>query len=161
MSMLNALELSKKWAPHGSRAIRFREVYPFVVMLRGCFINPDYRPSPELAGAFALTSSGEEMLHHVKTALPAIDHDSCRLGVAVYFSQDALLVDVEATDPRDLMAALAVEMKDGRIRFFQESGRILYDRFFDLFPSRTTQLTYDETLKLFAGAPPAAITSAT
>lgn len=132
------------------------EVYPYVSVLRGCHIDPEYVPSDELAHSFELTQPGERLLSHITDENPEIDPASLRLAVAVTFSHDDIFVDVETTEPESLRMALDLEIKSGAIKFPQEYGRLLYDRFFDLFPHAPSELSYEQTRNLIEGTPTAA-----
>lgn len=152
----NNRELRDQWATVGCRAEKFRKVYPYVTMLRGCHLAVDYQPTPDLASSFEFTAAGTRILDWVYSEMPDIDPDSCRLGVALYFSHDEIFVDVEKTDIRVLHDAFQAEVQVGHLRFPQVYGRLLYDRFFDRYPSGVSSLAHEETCKLFEGLPNAA-----
>ena len=154
MAVRNKIELSEQWASVGCRAEKFRKIYPYVALLRGCHLAADYRPTPALADSFTLTPAGEEVLNTISAEMPDIDPGSHRLGVGVYFSHDEIFVDVERTDAGVLHYAFQAEVQSGQLRFPQVYGRILYDRFFDAYPAdRVSSLTHEETCDLFDGLP--------
>ncbi|MBM7245182.1 hypothetical protein HQO12_19360 [Rhodococcus fascians] len=156
MTGMNKLELKKNWASVGSRARQFIEIYPYISILRGCHIEQEYIPTDELSHSFALTQAGDEILSYIEREIPDIDAASARLAVAVSLAHNEIFVDVEKTDTTSVRRALDGDIKNGSIRFPQEYGRLLYDRFFDLFPTVTRELTYEQTQVLVGGTPTAA-----
>lgn len=149
MTRLNVIELAQQWT--GARADSFLEIYPYVVILRGSYVDEGWIPTADLVEAFTLSGAGEVMLARVMDSLPGIDGKVAKMGVILSFAYDELFVDVERTVGDEIATAMSREIRSGTLHFYQEYGRLLYDRFFDLFPTRTDKLNNAETMALVEG----------
>lgn len=153
MTVRNKLQLAHDWRGRSDQVKAFVDLFPYVRMLQGCYLEADYVPPPDLVNSFALSANGELVLADLISCGPELDQYSREMAVIAYFSHDELFVDLQRTDIAAVHKALATEIETGRIRFPQEYGRLLYDRFFDLFPTRTNELSFEETRLLLDDVP--------
>jgi hypothetical protein len=62
-------------------------------------------------------------------------------------------VDVEMTLAEPIRDMVDTEIRLGKLAYAWVYGRLLYDRFFDMFPHRLHELSHDETRRLLEGTP--------
>jgi hypothetical protein len=153
MGWKNAYQLVREYRSSDFRK-RFADLYTLRLFLRDSIVEPAYAPSPALAEAVALSPTGQEVLSCMQeSATQELPARECRVALLLVFFHHDLLVDLDHTEYSALYEALHQDIAAARIRYPWIYGRCLYDRFFDMYPSRTKTLSYEETRKLLDGTP--------
>jgi len=148
---LNKLELERL---HSNPAFNqaFVELFAISEFYRACIPRPDFAAAETFAVAVKPTPCGEGRLDILTTKLKLSDADA-RLALLLSPSHSEIEIDVMRTDYESLWDQLSADIIGQRIQFPWVYGRLLYDRFFELFPSRTRTLSDSETAKLIDGCP--------
>lgn len=152
MTWKNELQLEKEYTdPQFQKA--FRELFTLHLFLGGCLVSPEYKPPDTFGNAISLSSTGKQWVSRIRAAVKNISLLEINLALFVVFFHHELFIDLTTTNPETIRKALDDEILGGRIRYPWVYGRFLYDRFFDMFPSLTKELSYEETAKLLENTP--------
>jgi hypothetical protein len=81
------------------------------------------------------------------------DWEVAKLAVFTAWGEEALFVDVDATDINALLAGLGAELQTERIRLANAFGRIADDVFIDQIGEWRRLLSNDETKRLLESTP--------
>lgn len=122
-------------------------------LLTFCVIAKGYRVPPYLSQSFALTEYAEEMIRHMTRR--RIPYNEARLICLLELAWTDLLIDVQATDQRELECAIDKQIREQSIYFPFIFGRDLYDRAFEALDIKdgSYRLNLQESLKLLNGTP--------
>jgi len=113
----------------------------------------DYSPRVDFADIISLTSSGEQWVPRIRAAFPNISLAEIKVALFLKFFHHDLLIDLEQTKSDEIKRELHLEIARGRMRYPWIYDRLLYDRFFDMFRTRTRELSYQETDRLLENTP--------
>ena len=154
MRWMNAEELSQHYTDNEFRA-RFADLFALRLLLRGGILPPQYAYPKLLGEAIVLSQKGNEWSKKVLKQIGESDEHIARVKLALFleFAHQDLLIDLDNTDTAALARFISSEVKSGTIRYPWIFGRLLYDRFFEMFPNQTMSLTQEETMKLLDGTP--------
>ena len=148
----NAQQLAEAY-PDQTFRDAFSDLYSLREFLANCIVLGSYQPPVAFGKSVHLTLSGQEWASRAAHAIDGLSPEDAKLAVFMAFYHRDLFVDVTATAPEPIRTVLDAEIRAGNIRFAWVYDRLLYDRFFDMFPSRTSGLSHDETLQLLDGTP--------
>lgn len=152
MTWKNRLQLKEKYRePEFQKA--FAKLFTLHWFLEKCLFSSGCKPSDAFGDAVSLTSTGKELVPRIQAAVRHISLPEINLALFVKFFHHDLFLDVTATNPEAIRKVLDAEIVGGRIRYPWAYDRFLYDRFFDMFPSQTKKLSYEETAKLLKNTP--------
>lgn len=121
--------------------------------LSECIVSEDFRPPDNLYKAICLTSAGEEWASRIKAKLEDISQSEIRLALFVKFFCKDILVDIMTTNYEQIREFLNSYIIGGIIRFPWVYDRVLYDRFYEMFPTVEERLSYEETFSLLKNTP--------
>jgi hypothetical protein len=153
MSFQNHIQLS---ADHPDSDFRncFADAFSLRIFLSQSLVAPDYKPQDSMADAVSLSSEGESWVKRLRESFPDMTEGEAKLAVFIVFSHHELFVDVHKTNVLALEADLNAEILGGNIIFPWVYGKLLYDRYFDMWPDQLKELPFDETVKLLQDTPP-------
>lgn len=150
MAILDASELHQKLltmpdvqrvaTAYALRTFAFHARYP-----------SDYAANPRWAEIVVPSDAGHELLKRVSTQ--AIRQADLKLALFGLFSFQDLLLDVDRTDIAQARSLLEDEAKAGHIRWPSIHGRVLYDRYQELFNERHDNLHAADVARLLDGSP--------
>lgn len=130
----------------------FKELFVGLFALREflshCLVSKDFRPPDELYKAMSLTSEGEQWVSRIQSEFEDISQSEIRLALLVKFFCEDILVDIMTTSYDQIREFLNSYIIGGIIRFPWVYDRVLYDRFYEMFPDVDETLSDEETLKL-------------
>jgi hypothetical protein len=140
---LNKLELSRK---HKDPVFiqRFLELFAISEFYAACIPAPEFTGSDVFAKAVIPTPTGKRRVDILTSELKISEADA-RLALLLSPYHSEIEVNLDQTDFESLWGQLTADILGERIRYPWIYGRLLYDRFFDLFPSTTNSLGYKET----------------
>lgn len=153
MTWKNQLQLEEEYTDPEFRKV-FAELFTLNLFLKQCLVSTGYKPPDEFGDAISLTSTGKEWAHRIQVAVSDISLPEINLALFIKFFHHELFIDVTATDFKTIRKVLNAEIIGKRIRYPWVYDRVLYDRFFDMFPTRTEELSYEETARLLENTPP-------
>ncbi|HCX89684.1 MAG TPA: hypothetical protein DHT43_04015 [Deltaproteobacteria bacterium] len=152
MAWKNQLQLKEKYTdPEFQKT--FAEIFTLHWFLERCLVSSEYKIPNAFGDAISLTSTGKEWVPRIEAAVRDISLPEIKLVLFIKFFHHELFVDVNTTNPEAIRKVLDAEIVGGRIRYPWVYGRLLYDRFFDMFPIQTKELSYEETMKLLQNTP--------
>lgn len=152
MAWKNRLQLERTYTDPAFRR-SFARLYGLRELLGNCIVPPDYSPREMYADGIRLTARGEEWEKKLAARYPHLPRTSLVLSLFVAFSHQDMFIDVVSTDDTALRHALHDDMTHGLVRYPWPYDRLLYNRFFEMYPSRTSGLSYEETVRLLDGTP--------
>jgi len=121
-------------------------------LLAECIIDDTYRVPQDLYQPIELTSYGLELYKQLRRK--NVGHAESTVLCFLEFAHTDLIVDVEKTDRDKIIQAIHDQILDGRMLFPFRYGRILYDKFAELFSdSIKSYLSLAETYQLLRGTP--------
>ena len=132
---------------------KFAELFGLRTLLRQAIVAPGYRAPVAFEPAISLSSAGEEWVPRVRSSVPGISTGEAKLALFVQFFYHELFIDVAGTDTQRIRKALGDQILGGNIRFPWVYGRLLYDRFNELFTERSRGLSPSQTSSLLEGSP--------
>lgn len=116
-------------------------------------VGDDYSPGGDFTEYVTLTEYGEKWAANVRQRFTSISPSELSLALYVEFYHSDLFIDPLATNQKSVEKFLDDQVTMGKLVHPWVYGRILYDRFFDLFPDATKTLTYDQARSLLEGTP--------
>ncbi|MCY1003859.1 hypothetical protein OWM54_42615 [Myxococcus sp. MISCRS1] len=119
---------------------------------RGIFTE-SLSPAPGLSQQLVPTATGRQALLALAENQADSSDDERALALLIMLFHDELLVDPDKTDVSAIEAMLHNHLLAGNLKLPWASGRILHDRFFELFPNHTGELSHDQTLQLLQKTP--------
>jgi len=152
MPRKSLLDLRRQYADQQWRDT-FVELFSLRILLSQSITTSGYRPAHDFGEAIPLTSEGEAWVPRIQSSVAGISVDEAKVALFSRFFHHELLIDVGGGDARGIRRALEAEMLGGKVRLPWVYGRVLYDRFYDLFPERTPQLSAAQTSRLLEGSP--------
>ncbi len=152
MAWLNTIELRKKYQDKDFREA-FNELYKLRLFFKEALVPSDYKAPRRLRDAISLTEQGQLWLSRILNGVIDITQDEAKVALFIKLFHQELFVDPAETKSEVIKAVLDSEILGERIRYPWIHDRLLYDRFFDMFPSQTRELSYVETLKLLENTP--------
>ena len=144
----NALQLDREYKDEEFRK-KFIKLFAVASFIRNSIVQTGYVPNERYDQAISLSESGSELLFHVKNKL-ADKFAPLEIKLALFskFFHNDLLVDLNSTDVNIIWQTLSDEVVAGKMKYPWIYDRVLYDRFFDMFPAQTGRLSHCETLLL-------------
>jgi len=152
MARKSVLDLKEQYADQRWRD-SFVEFFSLRILLSQGVTAPGYQPPDDFGRAISLTSEGEDWVPRIRSSIAGISVDEAKLALFSRFFHHDLFIDVGRADARGIRKALEAEMLGAKVRLPWVYGRVLYDRFHDLFPEPTPQLSAAETFTLLEGSP--------
>ena len=149
---LNRLELSRKHKDDPVFVNKLSDLFTLSEFHQRCIPTADYSSSEDLVRAVVPTPSGKRRADAIMTDLRISEADA-RLALLLSPCHTDVEIDLIQTDFGSLWEQLTADILAKRIQYPWVYGRLLYDKFFDLYPSRTRSLSYDETTRLLEGCP--------
>ena len=148
---LSAKQLETKYSDPDFQKKLF-ELYTLTDLLSECIISDSYKVPNELFQPVVLTDYGNGVYRQLRRK--NVGHaDSIMLCLLVFWHLD-FLVDIEKTDREAIIASIHDQILDGRMLFPFIYGRLLYDKFADLFSSQVkAYLSVSETSQLLRDTP--------
>jgi hypothetical protein len=152
MAWKNKLQLKETYTdPEFQKASA--ELFALSWFLKKCLLPSGYKPPDAFGDAIHLTPAGKKWVPHIQNAVIDISLSEINLALFVKFFHHELFIDVTATNPETIRKVLDGEIVGERVRYPWIYDRLLYDRFFDMFPSMTEELSYADTVKLLENTP--------
>lgn len=152
MAWMNELQLGKKYAdPKFQKA--FAELFTLHYFLAEGLVSQEYKPPDVFGDAIALTPTGKSSVPGIQAAVKDISLPEINLALFLVFFHHELFVDVKATNHETIRKALDAGILGARIKYPWVYGKLLYDRFFDMFLSQTEELSYEETRMILENTP--------
>ncbi len=152
MSWNNSLQLEERHKDPKFQTA-FAELFALSVFFSKCLVLTGYKPPDVFEKAISLSPLGKKWIPRIQKDVRDISLSEMNLALFVKFFHHQLFIDVATTDHDTIRKTLSTEIIRGRIRYPWIYDRLLYDRFFDMFPNQTEQLTYEETMELLEGTP--------
>lgn len=152
MTWKNALELGREHTDSTFRQ-RFARAFALSFFFRRAILPPSYEPSRGFAAAVSLSDAGRGILTLLRDASTSLSEHEIAFAMFLDLYHIDLHVDLGATDLDTVEAILHEELKATSIRYPWVYDRLLYDRFFDIFPANTDSLIPEETALLLKGTP--------
>jgi len=152
MTWMNDLQLRKRYGDPDFQT-NFAKLFTLSTFLSHCLVSSGYKPPDAFGDAISLSSTGKGWIPRIQETVSGISLSEIKLALFIEFFYQELFVDVRATNPRAIQEILDAEVTGGRIRYPWVYGRLLYDQFFDMFPSEIDKLSYEETMKLLQASP--------
>ncbi len=152
MPWKNYLQLKEEYSDSEFQK-NFIELFTIKVFLEYCLIPSGYSPNSLIERAIFLSSEGEKWVPLIQQSIKNISQEEIKYALFAKFFHHDLFIDVYNSDNMILQKFLDAEIKGERIKFPWVFGRILYDRFFEIFPIQTKELSYDETDYLLKKTP--------
>jgi hypothetical protein len=132
---------------------KFADLFSLRTFLLDCIVDPGYSLPIELSEFIFLSSSGEKYLSMLKEVADKYSTSQIKIALFLIFYHHELTIDLDKTNFTKIFNVIHKEVFDGNLKFPWVYDRILYDRFFDLFPDRTKRLSSEETLQLLKDTP--------
>ena len=152
MAWMNKIQLKETYTdPEFQKAST--ELFALSLFLKQCLLPPGYKPPDAFGDAIHLTPAGKKWVPHIQDAVIDISLSEINLALFVKFFHHELFIDVTATNPEIIRKVLDGEIVGERVRYPWIYDRLLYDRFFDMFPIQTKELSYEEAVKLLENTP--------
>ena len=126
----------------------FVDLFVLREFLSKCLVSSDFRPPDELYKAISLTSEGERWFSRIQSELEGFSKSEIYLTLFVEFFRKDFFVDIMTTSYEQIREFLNSYIIGGIIRFPWVYDRLLYDRFYEMFPDVNETLSEEETLKL-------------
>lgn len=148
----NQLQLERTYSDPEFRK-SFSDLYALHVFAAQSFTPLEYRAPADLCRAIKLTPSGQDWADRIQSSINDITlQETCFALFMEFFHQD-LFIDVATTDADTMQKIISEEIIERRRRHPWVYEKLLYDRFFELFPTNTDELSYEETTKLLEDTP--------
>ena len=129
-------------------------VYSLSLFWRNCIYASGYSAASTWESNFALTPYGETTLIDLTGRLGDVPKADLRQAFFARFFHHDLFVDHLNTDASKIQKLLEEELAQERIRLPHRYGRLLYDRFNDIYTdTRTDHLMYPDVERLLQGTP--------
>ena len=131
---------------------KFFQLYNVNSFFDECIIADSYKVPQDLFQPIVLTEYGTEIYRQLRRK--NVGHAEATMLCFLQFFHVDLLIDVEQTDRDALIASLHRQILDQVLLFPFRYGRMLYDKFADLFPSQVgSYLSLTETYQLLRDTP--------
>lgn len=153
MAWENVLQLEEKYKESEFQK-PFMELFILHFFMQRCLTSSEYKPSDTFGDTISLTSTGKEWVPRIQQKVRSISLPEINFALFIKFFHHELFIDVTTTNPEAIRKILHAEIVRKMIRYPWVYDRLLYDRFFDMFPNQTDKLTSRETTKLLEGTPP-------
>src|SRR6266540_18777 len=150
MEWMNGLELNEHFRDEQFRQ-SFTDLYALRTIYAHSILAPTYKPPEAMAGAVSLTEAGQELESRIHFENPALSAPELKTALFGIFAHRNIFVDVANTDASQLAALEGEEILRGAIKHPFAYGRELYDRFFDRYGSRRSDLQPEETQSFLDG----------
>src|SRR5205085_1747081 len=119
----------------------------------GCLLGDEYEPDNEYLSLIGLTPYGSEFEAATQANNPDLTAAEIRLAIFGVFGLDMPLVDVESSDVAAVHRTFSSEITNGKIRFPWIYGRLLHDRYFELWGGQRQSLGAADSRALLDGTP--------
>jgi hypothetical protein len=149
--LLNVKQLLGAYPDEKFRKELFR-LYNINDFLSECIIADGYKVPQDLFQPIVLTAYGNDV--YLQLRKKNVGHAEAYLLCFLQFTHIDLLIDVEKTDREAIVASLHRQILESQIVYAFPYGRMLYDKFADLFPSQVqSYLSLTETFQLLRDTP--------
>jgi len=129
-------------------------IYSLSLFWRNCIYASGYTAAGVWESNFALTPHGETTLRGLTPRLGDVPQADLRQAFFARFFHHDLFVDHQNTDTSKIQKLLEEELAQERIRLPHRYGRLLYDRFNDIYTdTRTDHLMNPDVERLLQGTP--------
>ncbi|MBY0205152.1 MULTISPECIES: hypothetical protein [Paenibacillus] len=129
------------------------DLYQISIILRNSIISSEYVPPISLDNSIVLTSQGEEWVGKIREGISNITIQEIKLAMLINFHNKEFLIDISKTDFEKVFEIISQEIISGMIRFPWIYERLLYDKFFELFPHKPDSFTFEETQQILTDTP--------
>lgn len=137
----------KKQLKNPSFLKNIKDLYAIKVALSNCiFVDNDF--FEKIAFELPLTASGQKLFKFLKKQNKGCKEDLIRLAIFIDFYHEELYVDVLSTDVSSIQNQFSDWITKNKIKFPWIYGRELYDKYFKEFEDQSSELDFDQTLKL-------------
>jgi hypothetical protein len=144
-------ELEQRYAKPQTRESIFR-LLNIVALLNESLIQRNYRVPPALHEPLQLTERGRDVYEQLRKR--NVPYPEARLTCLLEFTLGDILVDPDTTDQDALISEIGKEIIDHSLLYPFIGGRLLYDKFYDLFAEQgRSSLTVQETQRLLKDTP--------
>lgn len=152
MTWMNHLQLEKKYKD--SYFLKdFQEFFTLHLFFKNSLVSSEYKPPDLFNKAIKLTPEGKKLLSIIQKAIKDISLPEIKLAIFIVFSHQELFIDLNTSDKEIIHKLLNSEILGGNIKYPWVFERLLYDKFFDMFPALTKELSYEETIELLEKTP--------
>jgi hypothetical protein len=152
MAFKNRLQLDLFYTDPGFRE-SFAKLFSLKLFIRDCLIKDDFAAPQGFVEAIKLTPYADDLLKHLKNTEGKVSEADIKLAFFIRFSHQDLYINTDLTSPDDILQIIHEEIVNSNIRYPWTYDRCLYDRFFDIFPTTTEKLSFEETVKLLEDTP--------
>ena len=152
MPWKNSLQLEREYSDLEFQKA-YAEVFTLHCFLSLCLFPSNYKPPDEFGDAISLTPVGAKWVPRIQSAVSDISLSEMNLALFMEFYHHELFIDVTTTKVEVIRKLLDAEIIGGKARYPWVYDRLLYDRFFDMFPKQTERLSHEETLRLLEDTP--------
>jgi hypothetical protein len=133
---------------------RLTDVHALSTYWGNAVFPKDYCADPEWPNIVALSSEGEQVFEEHKQLISGAQPSDLLLALFRILAHHDLLIDWKRSDIHAITLLLERELLAEKIRLPFRFGRVLYDRFNDVYHSnRTDHLVPDDTRQLLEGTP--------
>lgn len=152
MGRRNQLELSSRYSDQDFLE-KFGDLFALRMLLDNSVVVADWKPQKGLGESIVLTPEGEQLVSLVGKVFKGMSEDEIKLAIFLRFYHYELLIDVDKSNADQIARFISDGIIGEKIRYPWAYGHILYDRFFELFPELTEELSVEDTEKLLEGTP--------